>query len=119
MLIVRVVRSCALPRGVHRRHRDVLGETFEVKQRENAARPRARVGYVQVVPAALGGVLAVGGDPVAEDGILADERAVLGDVRDGGIAGGHGAGLLGGHRAAVNERRAGGSRAIRAGTVGE
>mmetsp|Transcript_8982 Transcript_8982/g.39525 ORF Transcript_8982/g.39525 Transcript_8982/m.39525 type:complete len:307 (-) Transcript_8982:74-994(-) len=102
VLIVRVVGPRALPRGMHGRDRDVLGESLEVEQGERAARPRARVGDVEVVPPALGGVWTVGSDPVAEDGILTDESAVLGDVRHGGLAGSHGFVRLR-HRAMVND----------------
>ena len=109
--VVRVRRARLLPRGVHGGPRDDVAEALQADGGHHAARPRARERDVDVVPTRLGRERSVLLDAVAEDGVLAHERAGRAHVRHRGVAGG-------GH---LIEPRAGGrhrderARAIRRG----
>ena len=65
--------------GVDDRHRDDVLEPLEEAVDDRAVRPRARGGDIQVVAAGLGRVVRapVRPDPVAEERVLALERAVV------------------------------------------
>lgn len=64
-----------------------MAQALDPNRRDDPARPRARVGEVDVVSASLGWKLPGGVDPAAEHGLLPDERARGAHVRHGGAAG--------------------------------
>ena len=68
---------------MHDRHRNMVGQVFQQAENQCPVRPRAGIGYIEMVASALGlepalarrAGTAIGGDPVTMARILADEMA--------------------------------------------